>query len=59
MGKVERGVRVRVAVRQHLRIENKVCLTLALIPAFSPEEKENRLPSHRKTCDWIDWTVIE
>jgi len=54
-----RGLRVLVAGRQHLRIENKVCLTLALIPTFSPEEKENRSPSHRKTCDWIDWTVIE
>jgi len=32
--------------------------TLALIPAFSPEEKENRLPSESNTCGWTGrWDV--
>ena len=37
----------------------KVSLTLALIPAFSPEEKENRSPLHPKTRDWIGHAVFD
>ena len=52
------GLRMLVVVPKHLLAENKVASTLALIPAFSPGEKENRSPSHSKTCDWVGRVAI-
>ena len=49
---------MRMVMARHLRAGNKVDSTLALIPAFSPGEKEKRSPSPSKTCDWVGRVAI-